>query len=61
MRDYVYVLRVTRKEQSPRIQSGHIHCENFHVAVKLLSDTDHLPWEDKTAKREIISLQEVTA
>jgi len=56
MKTYAYTLRVTKSDGIPRIQHGQVGCENFHTAVKLSLDTESMPWDEKRATRELVSL-----
>ena len=66
MKGYVYVLRVTKTiddgesvSQRTEIQTGRVCTYDFRDAVKLSLDTESMPWDEKRAQRELISLQRV--
>lgn len=57
MKTYAYSLKVTKAfNKPPTLQSGTVSCKNFNEATKMALDTECMPWEEKRALRELVSL-----
>jgi hypothetical protein len=59
MKTFVYAIRVTKQGGTPKIETGTVHCLQFHEAVDIALGEEGLSWEEKRATRELVSIQEV--